>query len=100
MSRRGQMKFYPTAFRGLLAGAALIFASAGASADGAPRPAPPPPPEPYVAPSWAGAYLGLHFGYVWTDVDSNNFFENHDRVGSSSRNEEGGIWGVYGGYNF
>ena len=88
-----------------VAGSALIVGTfvAGALASGAQaadlRPVlKAPPPVPGF--SWAGAYLGLHFGYAWTDVDSNNFFENHDRLGTSSRNEEGGIWGVYGGYNF
>lgn len=62
--------------RGFLAGAALVAATVmGSSAHAADIYTPPPPaaaPPPMAAPlmTWSGAYIGLHAGYTWGDVDA------------------------------
>src|SRR5436190_23299285 len=89
----------------LLAGAALVGLSQGASAaDMALKAAPPPPP----APTWTGFYIGVHAGAAWqstpawTANDPNAPGDGFIpvTVPLSGSPGLGGVGGSQGGYNW
>lgn len=73
---------------------ALAASLAGISAQAADLTPPPAPVEPEaVAPvfTWSGPYIGAEGGYSWNTFDPD---------GASNADANGGIFGVFGGYNY
>lgn len=57
-------------------------------------------PNAYAEGTFAGPYLGIQMGYVWGD-DSGKEYSSGSLDGYSQvSNLDGGLYGVYGGYNF
>ncbi len=87
----------------LLAGAALVGLSQGASAaDMAVKAAPPPPP----LPTWTGFYIGVHGGGAWQSTpswafnDPNGIIVGPVGLSQSGHAALGAVGGLQAGYNW
>src|SRR5215510_1601394 len=78
-----------------LVGAALLFAGPAFAADLGKPVYKAPAPAALLPSGWAGFYIGIHGGYGWGHVTTDDIFPF-----PSSNSPKGGLFGVQAGYNW